>query len=118
MPGAAASSEFEWSSGCLASGHMSRDITERMELRGLEPLTYALPARRSGQLSYSPVECEVVCKVNACPLAVAGGGDSEVDDGPVCQESGRQREATVVIATEDGEHVDLVLGVCAKHVTA
>jgi hypothetical protein len=89
-----------------------------MELRGLEPLTYALPARRSGQLSYSPVECEAVSKVNACPPAVAGGGDSGVDDGPVCQELGRQQGATVMIATEDGEQVEFVLGVCAKHVTA
>ncbi len=52
-----------------------------MELRGLEPLTYALPARRSSQLSYSPVECEVVRKVNACPLPVARGRESQVDDG-------------------------------------
>jgi hypothetical protein len=40
-------------------------LVRKMELRGLEPLTYALPAHRSSQLSYSPVECEVVRKVNA-----------------------------------------------------
>ena len=49
-----------------------------MELRGLEPLTYALPAHRSGQLSYSPVECEVVCKVNACSLSVASRRQPQV----------------------------------------
>lgn len=41
-----------------------------MELRGLEPLTFRLPAERSGQLSYSPFDVEVVSKVNACPLVV------------------------------------------------
>ena len=50
-----------------------------MELRGLEPLASTLPAWRSSQLSYSPVECEVVCKVNACSLSVASGRQPQVD---------------------------------------
>jgi hypothetical protein len=37
-----------------------------VELRGFEPLAFALPARRSSQLSYSPMELEVLSKVNAC----------------------------------------------------
>ena len=36
-----------------------------MELRGLEPLTFGVPRRRSSQLSYSPVEIEFVGKRNA-----------------------------------------------------
>lgn len=35
-----------------------------MELRGLEPLTFALPARRSAQLSYSPGEDKILRKVS------------------------------------------------------
>jgi hypothetical protein len=69
-----------------------------MELRGLEPLTYALPARRSSQLSYSPVECEVVSKVNACLLSVARGGQTEVDHGFVDQQAGWQQEAAVQLS--------------------
>ena len=88
-----------------------------MELRGLEPLTYALPARRSGQLSYSPVECEVVCKVNACPLAVARGRQPEVHDRPVGEEPDRQQEATIKISAGDPEQVHLVLGIRTEHVT-
>jgi hypothetical protein len=36
-----------------------------VELRGFEPLTFALPARRSSQLSYSPVELVLLGKINA-----------------------------------------------------
>ena len=50
-----------------------------MELRGLEPLASTLPAWRSSQLSYSPFECEVVCKVNACVLSVARGRQPQVE---------------------------------------
>ena len=50
-----------------------------MELRGLEPLASTLPAWRSSQLSYSPFECEVVSKVNACPLSVARGRQPEME---------------------------------------
>jgi hypothetical protein len=56
-----------------------------VELRGLEPLTYALPARRSSQLSYSPVECEVVRKVNAYLLPVAPVRESQVADGRIAE---------------------------------
>ena len=66
-----------------------------MELRGLEPLTYALPARRSSQLSYSPVECEVVSKVNACLLSIARGRQTEVDHRLVDQQAGWQQEAAL-----------------------
>lgn len=66
-----------------------------MELRGLEPLTYALPARRSSQLSYSPVECEVVSKVNACLLSIARGRQTEVDRRLVDQQAGWQQEAAL-----------------------
>jgi hypothetical protein len=41
-----------------------------VELRGLEPLTSAMPRQRSGQLSYSPFEIEVISKVNACTLGI------------------------------------------------
>jgi hypothetical protein len=37
-----------------------RLIAGGVELRGLEPLAFALPARRSTQLSYSPDEVEVI----------------------------------------------------------
>ena len=42
-----------------------------VELGGLEPPAFALPARRSSQLSYSPFEVEIVCKVNSCLLTIA-----------------------------------------------
>jgi hypothetical protein len=66
-----------------------------MELRGLEPLTFALPARRSSQLSYSPGECEVVRKVNACPLSVARWSQTQVDLCLARKARGRKQEAPV-----------------------
>jgi hypothetical protein len=50
---------------------VAADVDRRgVELRGLEPLASTLPAWRSSQLSYSPSELEIRCKVNACPLRV------------------------------------------------
>ena len=66
-----------------------------MELRGLEPLTYALPAHRSGQLSYSPVEFEVVCKVNACPLSVTRWRQPQADVLSADELIGRQQERSI-----------------------
>jgi hypothetical protein len=71
-----------------------------MELRGLEPLTYALPARRSSQLSYSPVECEVVCKVNACPLSVARGSQPQMNHRLARKARSRQQKAAVQVAAD------------------
>ncbi len=50
-----------------------------MELGGLEPPASCMPCRRSGQLSYSPFEFEVLCKVNACPLGIPGWCQPEAD---------------------------------------
>ena len=87
-----------------------------MELRGLEPLTYALPARRSGQLSYSPVECEVVCKVNACPLSVVRRSQPQTKRRIARKPWSRQQRASVHVAAMDREQLDLILGIRAEHV--
>jgi hypothetical protein len=50
-----------------------------VELRGLEPLAFALPARRSTQLSYSPDEVEVIRKGSTCLLSVASGRQAQMD---------------------------------------
>ena len=71
-----------------------------MELRGLEPLTYALPARRSSQLSYSPVECDVVSKVNACLLSIARGRQTEQE----------KRSAGNSARRDELRHVESVIG--------
>lgn len=34
-----------------------------VELKGFEPLTFALPARRSSQLSYSPISFKYTCNL-------------------------------------------------------
>ena len=85
-----------------------------MELRGLEPLAFALPARRSSQLSYSPIECEVVCKVNACPLTVARRGEAEIDDRAISKRWTRDDEAAIELAAVDGEQVYLVSAVSLR----
>ena len=82
-----------------------------MELRGLEPLTFALPARRSSQLSYSPGESEVVRKVNACPLSVARGSQPQVDLRFSRKAHGRQQKAAVQFAAVDREQIDFIRGV-------
>ena len=82
-----------------------------MELRGLEPLTFWLPARRSSQLSYSPFECEVVSKVNACVLSVARGRHAESYRISARERRPREEEAAVKLAAVHGEQVDLALGV-------
>ena len=69
-----------------------------MELGGLEPPTFRLPAERSGQLSYSPVEIEVVSKVNACLLAVPRRGKPELDGRPVLRDRHRKQEAAIKLS--------------------
>ena len=64
----------------------------------------ALPARRSSQLSYSPVECEVVCKVNACPLSVASRRSGEGKTVVLfASRRGGQQEAAIKFPAIDGE---------------
>ena len=86
-----------------------------VELRGLEPLTFALPARRSSQLSYSPVECEVVCKASACPPSVASRRQAEVHDRVGHDRAGRRQEAAIELAAIDGEQVQ-TLAIRARRV--
>ena len=87
-----------------------------MELRGLEPLTFWLPARRSSQLSYSPVECEVVCKGNARTLSIARRSEAKVNDRLVGQWLSGQQETTVKLSAVDGEEVHLTCAVPPLHV--
>jgi hypothetical protein len=78
-----------------------------VELRGLEPLTFALPARRSSQLSYSPVEIEVIGKRNACALAVARRRQSKMHLVHARESPRGQQEGSVQLAAVDGEQIDL-----------
>ncbi len=61
--------------GVAADGGWCR--VGRVELGGLEPPASGVPRRRSGQLSYSPFEIEVVSKVNAWSLSVFLGGKTQ-----------------------------------------
>jgi hypothetical protein len=62
-----------------------------VELRGFEPLTYALPARRSVQLSYSPVKLELRRKINGSSLSVLGGvRRSQIPLRPTASSCGRR----------------------------
>jgi hypothetical protein len=88
-----------------------------VELRGFEPLTFALPARRSSQLSYSPVELVLLCKVNAGPLAIPGRDESQVDDALPDEEPLGQKVATVEIAAIDADELDLTGFVLPCHFT-
>lgn len=63
----------------VVAGDRHRRALGGVELRGLEPLAFGLPDRRSSQLSYSPFEIEVLGKVNACSLTITGGREAEVD---------------------------------------
>ena len=62
-----------------------------MELRGLEPLTYALPARRSVQLSYSPRKLKIYRKIETRPLGVLGRREPQVNRTAVCRERDRKQ---------------------------
>lgn len=52
-----------------------------MELEGLEPSTYRLPADRSSQLSYSPMELILGGGVYRRKAPVSGRGSSQGDAG-------------------------------------
>lgn len=89
-----------------------------VELRGLEPLAFALPARRSAQLSYSPVEVKVISKGNACLLIVASGGQAEVDKPHAGHQLAREEEAPVQLAAVDPEQIELIFAVCALDIAS
>jgi hypothetical protein len=80
-----------------------------VELRGLEPLTFALPARRSGQLSYSPFECEVVSKVNACALPIPSRRQPESNLAFARDERPGQEEGAIEVPAIDSDKIDVVL---------
>jgi hypothetical protein len=96
---------------------VATDVDRRgVELRGLEPLTYALPARRSSKLSYSPVEFEIRRKVNACLLRVSRAREPEVDPPPVRDQRAWQKVAAVEIAAVHGNGIDLLLEIATSHI--
>ena len=86
-----------------------------MELEGLEPSASTLPASRSSQLSYSPFEVEVLCKVNACSLAVARRLQAQVGVVRCDHCINRQEETAIELAAVDGEQVDLIGRVHRSH---
>jgi hypothetical protein len=63
------------------------------------------------QLSYSPVEVEVVRKGNACLLPVASGGESQPYSVPPCPDGCEEQEASIQLSAVDAEQVDFFLGV-------
>ena len=84
-----------------------------MELGGLEPPPFWLPARRSSQLSYSPFEVEAICKVNTCLLTIASCSQTKVDlpnSGNQCR---GEQEAAIELSAVDRQEIDFVLGVLA-----
>ena len=89
-----------------------------MELEGLEPSPFRLPAGRSGQLSYSPSEAEVGSKVNARPLTIPGRRQTQVYRSTTRELLGWQQIAAVELAAVDGDQVELADGVRRPHVAA
>ena len=89
-----------------------------MELEGLEPSASTLPASRSSQLSYSPFEVEVLCKVIACSLAVARRLQAQVRVVRCDHRINRQEDTAIELAAVDGEQVDLIRRVHRSHVSA
>ncbi|HWF49311.1 MAG TPA: hypothetical protein VG294_01600 [Solirubrobacteraceae bacterium] len=69
------------------------------------------------QLSYSPDEVEVIGKVNACPLAVAGRGQAEVNEVGAGETLCGEQKRPIELAAVDGEQIDLVDAVGPADVT-
>src|SRR5215212_7114968 len=70
----------------LVGAHLKSLGGRRVELRGFEPLTYALPARRSVQLSYSPGKLKIYRKIETRPLRILRRRQPEVNRSPVRRE--------------------------------
>jgi hypothetical protein len=79
-----------------------------VELEGLEPSASGVPRRRSGQLSYSPFEFEVVSKVNACPLTVEWRREPRLDGVLAGSNREREQKAAVELTAIHAEQVDLI----------
>lgn len=75
-----------------------------------------MPFRRSGQLSYSPFEIEVVSKVNACSLGIPSGLDTQLNRVPSgCHRYGDQETPVKLFAVHTDE-VDLSGGIRGAYV--
>jgi hypothetical protein len=59
------------------------------------------------QLSYSPIEVVIGCKVNAGPLPVPGGLEPQIDGSPIREQRFRKKVATVELTAIDRDEVDL-----------
>src|SRR4051794_24064335 len=89
-----------------------------MELGGLEPPTPCMPCRCSGQLSYSPVELVLLCKVNARSLTVFRRLEPQVKRPLPNEQRLREKVATVKVTGVDREQLNFTAPVSRPDVTA
>jgi hypothetical protein len=78
----------------------------RVELGGLEPPASCVPRRRSGQLSYSPFEIEVVSKVNACSLSIPWGCETQPECVLILDDRYGNQETTIELRAIHADKVD------------
>ena len=94
------------------------DSGEAVELRGLEPLTFALPVATLSQLSYSPSEVVIIGQVNACALIVARKRQPQLDHLTRRDDGDRDEEAAVKFPAVDRQKIYVALVVRRVDVAA